>query len=81
MPIIHHFLIVYDRLHGVVLSRSQFEDADEAAGAYAALELRHRNDDNLEIVLIGSDSIETVMQTHSNYFGDIELAGYLESVA
>ena len=30
------------------------------------LEVEHRRDDNVEIVLIGSDSIETVMQTHSN---------------
>lgn len=78
MPIVHHFLIVYDRLSGEVLSQRQFEDANEAAAAYAALEREHRHDDNLEIVLIGSDSLETVMQTHSNYFGDIALEEFLK---
>jgi hypothetical protein len=34
------------------------------------LEREHRGDDKLEIVLIGSDSIETVRRTHSNYFGN-----------
>lgn len=80
MPIIHHFLIVYDRLHGVVLNRQEFTDGARAASAYAELENLHRDDDNLEIVLIGSDSIETVMLTHSNYFGDVELAKFLDFV-
>lgn len=80
MPIIHHFLIVYDRLNGVVLSRQEFTDGVRAAGAYAEMESQHREEENLEIVLIGSDSIETVMLTHSNYFGDIELAKFLDFV-
>ena len=65
-----HFLIAYDRVAGDVLSRQPFTDAHLAAEAYKDLELKHADDANMEIVLIGSDSIETVMQTHSNYFGD-----------
>ncbi len=65
-----HFLIAYNRALGVVVSREQFTDAHEASKAYKDLELVHNGDPNMEIVLIGSDSIETVQRTHSNYFDD-----------
>lgn len=39
-----------------------------ALEAYAAKEVEHRDDRSVEIVLIGSDSIETVRLTHANYF-------------
>jgi hypothetical protein len=68
MPIIH-FLLVFD--HGrqaLIEAPREFNDAGEAAAAYEALERKHRGDSNLEIVLVGSDSLETIKQTHGNYF-------------
>ena len=65
-----HFLIAYDRALGVVVSRLQFDDAHEASEAYKRVEFEHSGDSNMEIVLIGSDSIETVKRTHRNYFDD-----------
>lgn len=65
-----HFLLAYNRAQGVLVSEAAFGDAHEAAEAYKQLELEHRADSNMEIVLIGSDSIETVRQTHSNYFAE-----------
>lgn len=63
-----HFLLVYDlKQHRLVQPTREFTDAQEAAVAYAAMEALHQNDD-LEIVLIGADSIETVRQTHGQYF-------------
>jgi hypothetical protein len=32
------------------------------------MEEQHRYERNMEIVLVGADSIETVMLTHGNYF-------------
>jgi hypothetical protein len=32
------------------------------------MEAEHRHETNKEIVLVGADSIETVMLTHGNYF-------------
>jgi hypothetical protein len=65
-----HFLLAYDRAAGHLISQVPFTDAHEATEAYKQLEVEHRLDENVEIVLIGSDSIETVMKTHSNYFGE-----------
>jgi hypothetical protein len=65
---LEHFLLLYDRAAGKVQIRGVFTDAAEAAAAYEQLEREHKNDQNLEIVLVGSDSIETVKLTHGNYF-------------
>jgi hypothetical protein len=35
----------------------------------------HRHDSNLEIVLIGSDSLDTIRSTHGNYFDGKRAAG------
>ena len=67
MPLIH-FLLVYDRERELLLGYETFSEAGEAAAAYEALEREHRSNENLEIVLVGSDSLETVKITHGNYF-------------
>ena len=67
MPLIH-FLLVYDLVNQRLLEQLDFSDADEAAAAYTALERKHHSDPHLEIVLVGADSIATIMTTHRNYF-------------
>jgi hypothetical protein len=64
-----HFLLVYDlNLQRLIEPTREFRDAQEAAVAYAALEATHCGDKDVEIVLVGADSIDTIMQTHGQYF-------------
>lgn len=67
---IQHFLLVYDHDKGHLIDERDFgTDSASAMGEYARLELEHNEKDSkIEIVLIGSDSIETVRLTHANYF-------------
>lgn len=76
MPV-RDFLLVYnlDRQE-LVGDVREFENPTEAAQAYAALEGEHRSDRNLEIVLIGTDSLETIRHTHPNYFGVLSDSPY-----
>jgi hypothetical protein len=68
MPLIH-FLLIYDLEKQELVSKpEEFHDAAAAAARYAELETEHRGDPNLEIVLVGADSIDTIKQTHGNYF-------------
>jgi hypothetical protein len=68
MPLIH-FLLVYDLdRQALVGDPQEFSSPSEAAVAYAELEQQHRHDSNLEIVLIGADSLDTIRSTHGNYF-------------
>jgi hypothetical protein len=43
-------------------------DYEGAVAAYEAAEREHRNDENIEVVLLGSDSRETLERTHSSCF-------------
>ena len=64
-----HFLLVYDlKQQRLIEPTREFRDAQEAAVAYAALEAQHQGDRDVEIVLVGADSLETIMQTHGQYF-------------
>ncbi len=65
---LRHFLVVYD----IAAHHADVEpfglDLDGALAAYAAAEVRFLGDTNVEVVLLGSDSRETLERTHSSYF-------------
>lgn len=65
---IQHFLIVYDIPTGQAQVRNFDTDYDAAQAAYAEIEGEMRDRDDLDIVLVGADSLETVKRTHSSYF-------------
>ena len=75
MPILVHFLLVYDHAIGQLREELKFTNAEEAIAAYAAMEERHRHEARVEIVLVGADSIGTVRQTHGHYF-DAQQPGF-----
>jgi len=76
---IQHFLLVFDHAKGALITERDFgSDSDAALAAYAECERQHRGNDLIEIVLIGSDSIETVRLTHANYYnGTATVSKYL----
>lgn len=65
-----HFLLIYSHKEGRLVDQSVFNksEVDEATAAYRSAESQHGADDGIEIVLIGSDSIDTVHRTHGHYF-------------
>jgi len=65
---LQHFLLVFDHMAGRLHSCTEFDDVDVALQAYEAAEGQYDVADKMEVVLIGSDSIETVRETHANYF-------------
>lgn len=83
MPAIQHFLLVFDHRKSKLLSEQDFgADSKSALAAYADTEKQYRTDDMIEIVLIGSDSIETVKLTHANYYsGSADGSKYLTGIS
>ncbi|HUY55601.1 MAG TPA: hypothetical protein VMV23_10630 [Candidatus Nanopelagicaceae bacterium] len=68
---IQHFLLVFDHAKGELVEVQEFgSDAARALAAYAEKERDLRTSHSLEIVLVGSDSYDTVRVTHANYFAD-----------
>lgn len=69
-----HFLIVFDHSSGGLLKLDEFDDARRASDAYTAAEDRYENVKHLEIVLVASDSEDTIRKTHANYFDGLPLS-------
>ena len=55
-------------------------DAIAAIDAYAESEATYRDEEGVQIVLIGADSLETIKKTHSHYFEDNLGSEFFESV-
>lgn len=69
MDTIQHFLLVFDHSCDELVQELHFgTDTQSATQRYNELEKQFRGDLTKDIVLIGSDSIETVKVTHANYF-------------
>jgi hypothetical protein len=64
------FLLVYDQAAGKVTRLTEYSDADQDAGLQARfdLELQHRLEPNIEVVLLGARDEETLRETHGRYF-------------
>lgn len=65
---IKHFLVSYDLDTGKTKVEPFGTDYDVAQAAYAEAERANAEDENLDIVLLSADSLETIKQTHSSYF-------------
>lgn len=76
---LQHFLLVFDHHQGKLLEEIHFdEDSDAAVAAYAEKEHAYQGQASVEIVLVGSDSLDTVKITHANYYdGTVALSKYL----
>lgn len=69
MSAINNFLLVFDHSKNELKVCEEFgTDTERATLAYADMERRYRETHFMDIVLVGSDSIETVKVTHSTYF-------------
>lgn len=63
-----NWLIVYRRKRGELLRCEEYADSAEAIAERFRLEREHPGDRDLEIVVLGADSLETVKRTHRRYF-------------
>lgn len=79
---IQHFLLVFDHKAGRLDDLQEFgTDSDAAVAAYASKEQELQGQELIEIVLIGSDSLDTVKLTHANYFdGTVAVSQYLAGI-
>lgn len=84
MAAIQHFILVFDHTKGRLVESpiAYGDDSKSALAHYSELEKTYRHDPNMDIVLVGSDSLETVKITHANYFdGTAAFSKYLSNIA
>ena len=64
-----HFLIVFDGATATMRQAVRvFSRPAAAVKAYAESERRYENEPQVQVVLIASDSLETVKATHPNFW-------------
>lgn len=77
---IKHFLLVFDHSEDRLIHQEEFGGRVEAATArYAELEDEHKDSASIDIVLVGSDSMESVKATHRTYFAGFRNASLDEA--
>jgi hypothetical protein len=64
----NHYLLVFDRAKGEVIHRQRYNVRGDALEARFAEERRHRNDPDIEVVVLGASSWEALVRTHARYF-------------
>jgi hypothetical protein len=69
---IQHFLVIYDIAGREAHVDRYGHDYDAAIDAYAKTEQLYRGRDDMEVVLLSADSIDTIKKTHSSYFSTRE---------
>jgi hypothetical protein len=77
-----YFLLVYDRRTQRLLEQREYseQDAERAATDRLDREIKFSSEPEVEVVVLGSDSIETVKRTHARYFRTFsELIGDLSA--
>jgi hypothetical protein len=80
LNVVTHFLLVFDHAAGQLVKLNVYAKSAEALAAYEELEALHCDDDSIEVVLLGSDSLETVHVTHPNYFSENAATNLLAAV-
>jgi hypothetical protein len=65
---VNSYLIVFDRAHGRISHFEEFDDRATALHARFAAERRHMGDPNVEVVVLGADSVADLHRTHARYF-------------
>ena len=77
----HVLLILDPRVPSLEIK--EFRDSQRAMRGYARVEREHAGDHRMEIVLVGSDSLETAKVTHGHCFnvaaGAVDAAGLAAS--
>ncbi len=75
-----HYLLVYDHAADALIEERAFSDAGRALSAYRDAEDEHNDNNQTEIVLVASDSLETIQQTHANYFKRAPRSHFFEGI-
>ena len=64
--------MIYNRREGQIVRHRQFRSADRALEARFEAEREFREEPDIEIVVLGADSWDSLARTHSRYFKPVQ---------
>ncbi|WP_455362263.1 hypothetical protein [Streptomyces sp. SYSU K21746] len=65
-------LVVYDRAAGRLLQEREFERRQDALAARFTAERCHKNDANIEVVVLVAQNRSDLLRTHARYFCSVD---------
>lgn len=68
---VSHFLLVFDRAHSRLLREVAYEDHREALVERFRAERLHRENPDIEVVVLSAESKEALRLTHARYFESV----------
>jgi hypothetical protein len=78
---LHQFLLIYNvATQRLIRANDLGDNTTGAVSEYAECERRYRGNKDIEVVLIGSDSLETIKKTHGHYFGEVDPSEFFRTV-
>jgi hypothetical protein len=71
------FLLVYSRKSGKLLEQREYDERarPEALKDRLDLELHHRGNPDIEVIVLNAESHEALLQTHARYFKTLKELG------
>jgi hypothetical protein len=77
----HQFLLIYNaKTQRLIDATDLGSDTPMAVEAYSECEERYSGNQDIEVLLIGSDSLDTIKKTHGHYFGNVDPVEFFRSV-
>ena len=68
----NHYLVVFDRSKGQILHRQRYQDRDVALKARFSEERKRHDEPDIEVVVLGAASWDSLRRTHGRYFKDFD---------
>ncbi len=68
----NHYLVIFDRSHGEMLRFQRYDDRDQALDARFTAEREYRDQADIEIVVLGAISGDSLRRTHGRYFKNFQ---------
>lgn len=67
-----HYLVIYDRQEGQIIRHKGYRAADRALRARFDAEREFRGRQDIEVVVLGAESWDSLPRTHARYFERVQ---------
>jgi hypothetical protein len=67
-----HYLVIYNRRAGKIIRHRHYQNSSRALTARFEAEREFRDDPDIEIVVLGAESWDSLLQTHARYFKSVQ---------
>lgn len=69
---LRHYLLIYDRNVGKIIRHQEYDEAHSALDARFDAERKYSGRSEIEVVVLGAESWESLSQTHARYFKNMQ---------